>query len=213
MGEGTDPLPSIPQNPVYLLYFPAMTSNEIFQNSRVAHVRELKAEVARLREELAQTRAELEGLRSHFALALEAARDADRIPAGGRLVIVDGWNALLGSASVLPPAERRLPIPEKEERLRALVRTRLDAHPLDFAWIVFDGARPGGTSEDRLRITFTGGEGPHRADRLVCDYLRMRRLSGSAQTVLVVTDDRDFRHEAESLGATVAGVDTLTEST
>jgi len=190
-----------------------MTANDIFQGARLVHVRELKAEVARLNEELARTREELEGLRSHFALALEAAREADRIPSGGRLVIVDGWNALLGSASVLPPAERRLPPKDKEELLRARVRVWLADHPLDSAWIVFDGERAGGASEPRLRTTFTGGTGPHRADRLVCDYLRMRRFVGTASDVLVLTEDRDFRRAAETLGAVVAGVGALSEST
>ena len=53
-----------------------MTAHDIFTDSRVARVRELKTELHRLNGELAQTRAELEGLRTHFALALAAARDA-----------------------------------------------------------------------------------------------------------------------------------------
>lgn len=190
-----------------------MTANDIFQNSHVAHVRELKAEIARLHEELAQTRADLESLRGHFALALAAARDIDDLPVDGRLVIVDGWNALLGSSSVLAPEERHLDMHTKEERLRALTRAWTTAHPLDYAWIVFDGSRMGGDSEPRLRVSFTGGTGAHRADRLVCDYLRMRRLTGESRPVLVLTDDKDFRREAESLGAAVEGVGRLIEST
>lgn len=173
------------------------------------HVRELKTEIARLNDELARTRDELEALRAHLALALEAARDADRLQPGGRLVVVDGWNALLGSASVLEKEERHADVHMKKERLRALAREWLAAHPLDAVWLVFDGARADGRVEGRLRETYTGGEGPHRADRLVCDYLRMRRLTGRAHDVVVLTEDADFRREAERLGAVVEGVGAL----
>lgn len=186
-----------------------MTANDVFTGARVAHVRELKAEVARLKEELSHARAELETLKSHFALALGAALDAARLPPGGRLLVVDGWNALLGSASVLAPDERRLDLRTKEERLCARVRTWLAAHPDDAAWIVFDGAQAGGRAEPRLRVSFTGGTGPHRADRMVCDYLRMCRLAGDAARVRVVTEDKDFRREAQSLGAEIADMESL----
>ena len=189
-----------------------MTAQQIFLGERVAHVRELKTEVTRLTDELARARAELAEFRSHFALALAAARDADRLPAGGRLLVVDGWNALLGGVTVLAPGERHLPSREKAARLRVCVRAWLDRHPQDAAWIVFDGAEAGGRAEPRLHVTYTGGAGLHRADRLVCDYLRMRRLVGAAHDVLVLTEDKDFRREAAALGAAVAGVAALRAS-
>ncbi len=186
-----------------------MTANDIFQDSRVTRVRELKAENARLNAELRHIRAELEGLRSHFALALAAALDAAQLPAGGRLAIIDGWNALLGSASVLTPEERRAEVSEKRDRLCAIVHNWLNAHPQDSAWIVFDGARADGRVDGRLRVSFTGGTGAHRADRMICDYLRMRRFSGAVHEILVFTEDADFKREAASLGATVRPVGEL----
>lgn len=186
-----------------------MTAHDIFTDSRVARVRELKTEINRLNEELARTRAELEGLRAHFALALAAARDAETLPEGGRLAIVDGWNALLGSASLLTSAERPLDSPRKRDILRAHVRAWLDAHPLDRAWIVFDGAQAGGETEGRLRVSFTGGEGPHRADRLICDYLRMCRYTGAVHRIHVFTEDTDFRRTATALGGTVHAIHEL----
>lgn len=187
-----------------------MTANEIFAGQHLTHVRELKTEVAHLNEELLRTRTELETLRSHFALALAAMRDADRLPAGGRLAIIDGWNALLGSASILTPEERHAEPATKRARLCAIVQTWLEAHPLNAAWVVFDGSRADGHVDGRLRVTFTGGTGPHRADHMVCDYLRMRRLSGAAHDVMVFTEDADFRREAEALGADVLNVSELT---
>ena len=51
-----------------------MTSNDIFQDARVAHVRELKAEVARLKAELAAAQEACATWEHHFALALAVAR-------------------------------------------------------------------------------------------------------------------------------------------
>lgn len=182
-----------------------MTVNDIIQDTRVVHVRELKAEVARLNAELSTARDELASLRGHFDLALLAARDAEQMPDGATFWIIDGWNVLLGSESILSAAEKRLPHNEKVEILRTHVRAKLDETPHlnDRAWIVLDGPRPGGAVEGRIRISWTGGTGAHRADRFICDYLRMRRFTGAQGQVAVVTDDRDFKRVAERLGATI----------
>ena len=68
-------------------------------------------------------------------------------------------------------------------------------------------------AEGRLRVGYTGGTGAHRADRMVCDYLRMRKILGLNHAVTVVTDDKDFAKEAAALGASVKGTDTLNAKT
>lgn len=188
-----------------------MTVNDIIQDTRVVHMRELKAEAARLSAELSNARAELASLREHFDLALLAARDAERIPDGATFWIIDGWNVLLGSESILAAAEKRLPRNEKVGILRARTRAMLaeDAHAQDRVWIVLDGPRPGGEEEDRIRVSWTGGSGAHRADRFICDFLRMRRFAGAQEKVAVVTDDKDFKREAARLGAEVRGSECL----
>ena len=75
-----------------------MTSQEIMQDIRLTRVRALRDEVVRLKGELASVRGELDSLREHFALALLAARDAERTGPDGLMLIVDGWNAILSSA-------------------------------------------------------------------------------------------------------------------
>jgi len=183
-----------------------MNTQELFQTSHITHLRELKAENAQLRAELARAQEERDMLRSHFALALAAARDAEGFSAGGTFFIVDGWNALLGADGILHGngAWRGRPAAELEAYLMECARGVLAMRPADFLWIVFDGARADGRAEaPRLRVTWTGGAGLHRADRFVCDYLRMRRLTGAAGRVTVVTDDKDFRREAIALGAAV----------
>ena len=179
-----------------LIYYPPMTAQQIMQDLHVARIRALKDEVARLKAELARARGEHDSLRRHFALALLAAQDAERIGPDGTLLIVDGWNAILGSENV----------GGQRDRLTQLARAWLAAHPADRAWIVFDGHEANGSAEGRLRVSYTGGTGAHRADRLVCDYLRMRRYAGASGNVTVVTNDKDFRREAERLGAKTEGI-------
>ena len=174
------------------------------QDSHVTRMRALKDENARLREELARACKERDSLRQHFALALLVARDAERLSADGTLLIVDGWNAILGSENVRVNGETGW-----REQLKNIVMKRLENSPDDIAWIVFDGHEINGYNEGRLRISYTGGTGAHRADRLVCDYLRMRKYAGANGNVTVVTNDKDFRKEAQRLGAVVIGVKRL----
>ena len=186
----------------------AMTSQQIMQDSHVTRMRALKDENARLREELARACEERDSLRQHVALALLAARDAERLLADGTLLIVDGWNAILGSENVRDKSDTGW-----REQLKNIVAKRLEKCPDDIAWIVFDGHEVNGSTEGRLRISYTGGAGAHRADRMVCDYLRMRKILGLSHPVTVVTDDKDFAKEAAALGAAVKGTDTLNAQT
>ena len=174
------------------------------QDSHLTRMRALKDENARLKDELARACQERDSLRQHFALALLAARDAERLPPGGTLLIVDGWNAILGSENVRINGETGW-----REQLNDIVAKRLEKNPNDLAWIVFDGHDVNGATEGRMRTSYTGGTGAHRADRLVCDYLRMRKYAGANGSVTVVTNDKDFRKEAERLGATVLEVKRL----
>lgn len=166
-----------------------MDAQDVILGSRVAHVRELKTEVARLKADNARLRDENAELREHFGMALLAAEDLSALAPGGRFVIVDGWNMILGS--------RRLA--RDRDELVALARRHLDEHPGDFVWIVFDGPRENSRTEGRLRITYTGGTGPHRADRFVCDFLRMARLSGDISRIDVMTNDSDFAKEVRRI--------------
>lgn len=159
-----------------------MSSQDVILGSRVAHVRELKAEVSRLKESNAALRAEAESLKAHFDLALLAARDLDALPHGGRLVIIDGWNKILGSGRTA----------RDRDGLVRQAKEHVETRPEDFVWIVFDGPRASSSVDGRVRISYTGGTGPHRADRLICDYLRMARWLGKAGLVDVRTDDRDL---------------------
>lgn len=189
-----------------------MNTQQVYLGARAAHVRELKSEVSRLTAELEAARTENALLRKNFALAMDAARWADEVPEGGRLVVVDGWNAILGSVRAVPPEALRLPNPQKVEALESVLSAMLAASPLDRCWLVLDGSTPSCSVSGRLRTTYTGGTGAHRADSFICDFLRARAISARALPVLVITSDKDFSRKAASLGAEVRGVEFLSAS-
>ncbi len=166
-----------------------MKAQDVILGARVAHVRELKSEIARLKAEVARLGAENEELRTHFSLALLAAEDMRRLPEGGRLVVVDGWNLVLA-------ADREAG--DRDDLVRQM-RAYLAEHSLDFVWIVFDGSHESSTVEGRLRVSYTGGVGPQRADRMICDFLRMARFSGDISRIDVRTHDKGLLKAVDKL--------------
>ena len=168
-----------------------MSSQDIMMGARVAHVRELKSEIERLRRENTHLRGEIESLRAHFDLALLAAEDLRGLPDGGRLEVWDGWNLVLGA--------------KKEARDRddlvAQARRRTESDPSLFVWVVFDGPHADSRTEGRVRISYTGGEGSQRADRLVVDYVRMAAWLGLGDKVSVRTNDKGFMRQVGRLEA------------
>ena len=166
-----------------------MTAQDMIEAARLVRVRELQTALSKAAEENKRLRDENEALFAHFDLALLAAGDLASLPADGKLLIIDGWNMILGA--------------QKEARdrddLLAQARAHVAERPSDFVWIVLDGPRASSSCEGRVRVTYTGGSGPHRADRLVCDFLRMARLRGELSRIEVRTNDKDFRKEVKRL--------------
>ena len=166
-----------------------MGSHQIIMDSRVAHVRELKTEIARLRAENTALRTENEELSHHLDLAMLAAEDLRGLSPDGKLVIIDGWNMVLGAGN-----EARNPAALIEQAKR-----HLGDCPHNFVWIVFDGPRENSRVEGRLRVSYTGGTGPHRADKFICDFLRMARFRGDISRIEVKTHDKDFAKDVDRL--------------
>jgi len=159
-----------------------MNAQQIIGDSRVLHIRELKTEVAKLKAENTQLRDVNAQLSAHLDLAITAARDLESLPEDGKLVIVDGWNMILGATKIA----------KDKDDLLAKAKAYVADHPKDFVWIVYDGPRFAASLEDRIRISYTGGEGEHRADKFICDFLRMSRFRGSISKIEVRTHDKDF---------------------
>lgn len=172
-----------------------MKSQQLFQDSRVEHVRTLKAQLAAALERACTAESECAQWQAHFALALAAAQDLTAATArNGRLIILDGWNIQLNS----------------KPRLIDTVVTRANAQPQNNYWVVFDGPNENtalNKDNEHVRVTFTGGTGLHRADRLIIDYLHALRLTGGDLTrISIVTDDKDFRKLISNTNANIVSV-------
>ena len=172
-----------------------MSAQDVILGARVAHVRELKAALAAAKAENAALRDENAALKAHLDLALLAAEDLEGLPAGGRLEVWDGWNLVLGAAKAAP--DRRALVEQARERLSAPGAEGLRI------WIVFDGADERVSHEERLRISYTGGTGEHRADRLIVSFVRMAAYLGLADRLSVWTRDRDFARDVRRYSVAV----------
>jgi len=183
-----------------------MHFNDIIRDERVLRIRELKDENARLKAEIARLSAVNAAMEKHVALAVLSARDAAMLPKDGSIVILDGWNIILGARpkSIAGSVDFNAPRIRDRDALMSEAIQYADAHQDTFVWIVYDGAEESAAmSAPRVRISYTGGEGSQRADRLIIDFLRMLSLSGQAVHAILVTADRDLGRAAEKLKAKV----------
>ena len=146
-----------------------MNVQSVIDESRLVHLRELKTAVSKLKAENAVLRDENAELKAHLDFALTAARDLETLPEKAKLVIVDGWNYILG-------AGKRA---KDRKELETQARAYLAEHPGDLVWIVLDGPRFATKTDGGLRISYTGGSGEHRADKFICDFLRMAAFRGN----------------------------------
>ena len=73
-----------------------------------------------------------------------------------------------------------------------------------FIWIVFDGSEANSYRSGPYRVTYTGGTGPHRADRLILDYVHAAKLLGlDTFRITVETADKTLAKKLESFGVVV----------
>ena len=152
-----------------------MNAQGMIFESRMTHIRELKAELEKLRRENAVLRDENSSLKSHLDLAILAAEELGK---GEAMEIWDGWNMILDAK-----VEAR-----NLDELVAMAKSRGGK-----VWIVMDGPRENVINEGNVRVSYTGGTGEHRADRFIIDFVRMARYIGRADQVSVRTNDKDFR--------------------
>ena len=216
-----------------------MTANDLIGDARVARVRELKTALAAANERLVQVEAERDALLAHFDLALVALRDFEQMGEGAQLHIIDGWNAILrnrnvskltsedisrlkadylASLGIVPPdpsASSRPPGQISEQQLSPQPASAEGfgvASPQSptLFWIVFDGAEENSYRSGEYRVTYTGGTGPHRADRLILDYVHAAKLLGlDTARITVDTADKSLAKRLLALGARSALPTTL----
>ena len=163
----------------------------MIEAARLVRVRELQTALTKAAAENLRLKTENEMLFAHFDLAVLAANDLAALPPDGRLVIVDGWNMILGANKVA----------KDRAELIAQAKAHVAERPSDFVWIVLDGPRASSSVDGRVRVSYTGGVGAHRADKFICDFLKMARFRGDIRRVEVRTDDKDFKKEVKRIFA------------
>ena len=168
-----------------------MNAQDMIEAARLVRVRELQTALTKAAAENLRLKTENEMLFAHFDLAILAANDLAALPPDGRLVIVDGWNMILGADKVA----------KDRADLVAQAKAHVAEHPSDFVWIVLDGPRASSSVDGRVRVSYTGGVGAHRADKFICDFLKMARFRGDLRRVEVRTDDKDFKKEVKRIFA------------
>jgi len=169
-----------------------MNAQSVVEESRLTHVRELQTALTKLKAENAALRDENEQLKAHLDFAILAARDLEALEDEAKLIIVDGWNLILGARKYGLDTTQLFAQAKDRKDLVEQAKAYLAARPQDLVWIVLDGPRFATKTEGRIRVSYTGGNGGHRADRFICDFLRMASFRGSVKKIEVRTNDKDF---------------------
>ena len=201
-----------------------MTANSVIEEARVARVRELKTALAETKERLVRVEEERDSLLAHFDLALVALHDFEHLGEGAQLQIIDGWNAILrhrnvskltseeisklkadylASLGIVPPSVCLNP-QSAFAKATADKPSTSNSQPSTLTWIIFDGSEENSYRSGAYRVTYTGGTGPHRADRLILDYVHAVRILGlDTSRIMVDTADKALAKNLTTLGAQV----------
>jgi hypothetical protein len=184
-----------------------MKSNDIFADARVMQVRELKAALAETKARLAKAESERDLLAAHFSLGMAALHDFESLAAESELRIIDGWNAILRMKNVSKLSAEKIS-ELKKEYLAKLGILEPAAEPADLppvsTWIIFDGKDANSYRIGAYRVTYTGGTGAHRADRMIIDYVNAAKVLGlDVSRIAVETADKDLSKRLTALGAKV----------
>lgn len=159
-----------------------MSAQDIIFDSHLTRVRELKTALEKAHKLNAELQSENAALKAHFDLALLAAQDLSE----GELEIWDGWNLILGSPKMA------------RDRADLVAQAKKTGRRI---WIVLDGHDENVETDGLVRLSYTGGAGEHRADRLITAFVRMAAYRGLADRIRVRTNDKDFLREILRLGA------------
>ena len=130
---------------------------------------------------------------------------AGHLPA---ILLLDGHNVLFGlPARYNPPRGGSLSDAEKRKKLTEDVVRLVAPNPAVRAWVVFDGpTRNDAQAAANVRVTYSGGEGEHRADGVILDNLRFFKSTSPETAVLLVSNDGELCGAARRLGAQCVAV-------
>ena len=119
------------------------------------------------------------------------------------ILLIDGHNVLFGlPARYMPARGTSLPDADKRKKLTDDIVRITAPNPSVRAWVVFDGPTRSDTqASPNVRVTYSGGEGEHRADGVILDNLRFFKSSSPDTLVILVSNDNDLCNAARRLGA------------
>ena len=119
------------------------------------------------------------------------------------ILLVDGHNVLFGLPTRYNPARgTALTEAEKRKRLADDIARIAAPNPSLRVWIVFDGPTRSDTqAAPNVRVTYSGGQGEHRADAVILDTLRFFNASSPDIPVILASNDNDLCVSARRLGA------------
>lgn len=122
---------------------------------------------------------------------------------GPLILLLDGHNVLFGlPARYNPPRGRSRSDAEKRERVVRDVVRILEPAPAVRAWILFDGSSHAEhQAAPNIRVSYSGGEGEHRADKVLLLNISFFKKEEPSLPVLMVSDDQDLCAQARRLGA------------
>lgn len=134
------------------------------------------------------------------AVALLSRALAGKHPA---ILLLDGHNVLFGlQARYMPPRGTASPDKKKRQSLVDDVVRITRPNPALRAVVHFDGhTRSDADPSANVRVTYSGGEGEHRADKVIIDQIRFLKSAYPDTDVLLVSNDNDLCKDARKLGA------------
>ena len=134
-----------------------------------------------------------------------AAAQFSRALAGGTpaILLVDGHNVLFGLPSRYNPTRgAALTEADKRQLLAADIARIAAPNPALRVWIVFDGpTRTDAQAAPNVRVTYSGGQGEHRADDVLLDNIRFFKSASPEIPVILTSNDQDLCANARRLGA------------
>jgi len=119
------------------------------------------------------------------------------------ILLLDGHNVLFGlQARYMPPRGTASPDKKKRQSLVNDVIRITKPNPALRAVVHFDGhTRSDSDPSSNVRVTYSGGEGEHRADKVIIDQIRFLKSAYPDTDVLLVSNDNDLCKDARKLGA------------
>jgi len=164
---------------------------------------------ARIRQAFQKRLAAIQALGVPLAADMEPRRDAaahlERALSGQApaILLIDGHNVLFGlPARYMPARGKALPDADKRKRLVDDIVRVTAPNPALRAWIVFDGPTRSDTqASPNVRVTYSGGQGEHRADGVILDNLRFFKTTAPEIPVILASNDNDLCSAARRLGA------------